>query len=879
MGQRVIIGPLTLEAVVPDTLQLQPTPPGPLGLTDAEAKARFTTEGPNELAKQGHRTTWRIALDVVREPMSLFLVSAGAVYLLLGELSEALLLTVFATTSVLITIVQEYRSERVLEALSDLTSPRALVIRNGERQRIAGREVVRGDIVVVSEGDRVPADGVLLRGDEVTIDESLLTGESVPVRKAASKSGVDRAGSAKPGGDDTPFIFSGTLVVRGQGIAEMTATGPRSEIGKIGLSLARIETEPPRLKAETARLVRVFASAGAVVCVLAVTLQLVAGRGGLQALLSGIALGMSMLPAEFPLILTVYTVMGAWRISQARVLTRRAAAIGTLGEATVLCTDKTGTLTENRMKIAELRLPDGEKAGIDTDGGAFAPSLFHDLVSTGALASQPEAIDPMDVAFVALADHHRVAGSAMRDSGSLERSHGISPKLLAVTNVWRGELDNSELVVAAKGAPEAIADLCRLASDERKRLHNQAEEMASRGLRVLAVAKATTKAGALPETPHGFNFSLLGLVGLEDPLRASVPDAVKQCKLAGVRVVMITGDYPTTALAIARAAGIDATQVVSGDVVEKLESDALKVRVRNCSVFARITPSEKLRIVEALQANGEIVAMTGDGVNDAPSLKAAHIGIAMGRRGTDVAREAASLVLLDDDFGSIVKSIRLGRRIFDNLRKAMGFVAAIHVPIGGLALFPLLLGLPPLLGPVHIAFLQLIIDPVCSIAFEDEPEDENIMRRPPRTAASPLLSGEKLFWSLMQGGAAFAATVTVFLGAIYYGLPDNQTRALVFGTLIAATMALVIVNRSLDAGLLKSLARPNPTLWVVLAVATILFTITLRWQPARDLFDFGDFHGHDILIAAGVGLALLLVLEGLKLIYLMREQPPAARTA
>jgi P-type Ca2+ transporter type 2C len=865
---------------VQDLTQLDIRPQAvPEGLSEPEAARRLTIDGPNELPRQGHRNLLRIAIDVLREPMFMFLAGAGAVYLALGERSEALLLSAFATTSVLITVVQEFRSDKVLEALSELISPRALIIRSGNRRRIAGREVVRGDLIIVSEGDRIPADAVLLIGNELAVDESLLTGESVAVRKIARNSDRLAVVDPRPGGDDTPFVFSGSLAVRGQGTAEVTATGPRSAIGKIGTSLAEIETEPPRLKAETSRLVRVFAFVGGAVCAAAFVLQIVTGHGWLQALLAGIALGMAMLPEEFPLVLTVFTVMGAWRISQARVLTRRAAAIEGLGEATVLCTDKTGTLTENRMAIAELRLPTGERLEVSSKTDAVSSVAFHDLVSAGALASQSEPIDPMDVAFVALARRHQVAGAALRDRGTLEKSHGLTSKLLAVTNVWRGEQVGAELTVAAKGAPEAIAALCRLTKDQRAQLNASAEDMAREGLRVLAVASTTQPPGALPETPHGFEFELLGLVGLADPLRASASDAVKQCRSAGLRVVMITGDYPATALAIARAAGIKSENAVSGDEVEKLDATALQQKVRHSSVFARITPSEKLRIIEALKANGEIVAMTGDGVNDAPSLKAAHIGIAMGGRGTDVAREAAALVLLNDDFGAIPTAVRLGRRIFDNLQKAMGFILAIHIPIAGLALFPLLFGLPPILEPVHIAFLELVIDPVCSIAFESEPEDDNIMNRPPRSATVPLLSFDKLVWCVVQGATVLITTGALFVGALKYGLPANQARALVFGSLIASTISLVLVNRTFEASVVAAIERPNPTLWLVLVAAMFLFTVTLRWPSARLLFDFGEFHGHDIFIAGGVGFGLLLVLESIKLIYLRRERAGLSRVA
>ena len=850
-----------------------------VGLSEAEAACRLSSEGPNELPREGRRNIVRIARDVLREPMFMFLVSAASVYLMLGERSEALLLSVFATTSVVITIVQEFRSERVLDALKDLSSPRAFVIRDGRRKHIAGRDVVRGDLVIISEGDRIPADGIVLRSEELSADESFLTGEAIPVRKIAIDRNAQQAADLQPGGDDLPYVFSGSLAVRGQGIVEVTATGFRSQIGKIGASLARIETEPPRLKAETNRLVRLFAVAGGAVCLAAFSLQLVTGHNWLEALLAGIALGMAMLPEEFPLVLTVFTVMGAWRMSQAHVLTRRAAAIEALGEATVLCTDKTGTLTENRMAIAEMRVPTGQQIELSPYGGSDALQVFNDLVSAGALASQTEPVDPMDVAFVALARRHEVAGSYLRESGTLEKSYGLTPKLLAVTNVWRSEDDAADLTVAAKGAPEAIAGLCQLPDVQHRQLNHSADEMARKGLRVLAIARAVQPPGDVPDTPHGFRFELLGLVGLTDPLRPSAVVAIKQCQTAGIRVVMITGDYLVTAVSIARSAGIDTAAAVNGHDIEHLDAAALQQKVRESSVFARITPTEKLRIVEALKANGEIVAMTGDGVNDGPSLKAAHIGIAMGGRGTDVAREAAALVLLNDDFGSIPEAVQLGRRIFDNLQKAMGFVLAIHIPIAGLALLPLLVGLPPILEPLHIAFLELIIDPVCSIAFESEPEDASTMTRPPRAASVPLMSFDRLILCVVQGGTVLVAIGALFAASLTYGLPANQARALVFGALIAATVALVLINRTFEVSLLAAFHRQNRVLWVVLAVATALFAITLRWQPARHLFDFGDFHGHDILIASATGFAVLLVLEGTKFLYRLRERSRVAKAA
>ena len=834
----------------------------PRGLSDEAAAARLRSDGYNELPRANRRTPLKIVAEVLREPMLALLLGAGAVYLALGDVHEALILLAFATASIAITVVQEARTERVLQALRDLTSPRALVIRGGEKRRIAGREVVRGDLVILSEGDRVPADAVLVQGQDLQADESLLTGESVPVRKALQAEAA--FGAARPGGDDQPYVFSGSLIVRGAGIAEVTATGPRSEIGKIGQTLRSLDTEPPRLQSQTRRIVRVFGLIGGAVSVLAVVLYGVLRGGWLDAVLAGIALGMSMLPEEFPVVLTVFMAMGAWRISRERVLTRRAAAIEALGSATVLCTDKTGTLTENRMSIAELRLADGAELRLTPNADGLT-TAFRELVRCGVLASAPEPFDPMEKAFHELG--RRWTQRDELERGHLARTYGLRPELLAVTQAWTS-VDG--FIVAAKGAPEAISRLCRLSPEHAERLARVVDAMAARGLRVLGVARAQHASGELPATPHAFDFQLLGLVGLADPLRAGVRDAVAECRSAGIRVVMITGDYPATAAAIARDAGLDAASIRTGDDLVRAADRELEHAVGATTVFARIMPEQKLRIVEALKARGEIVAMTGDGVNDAPSLKAAHIGVAMGGRGTDVAREASSIVLLDDDFGSIVKAIRLGRRIYDNLLKAMAFILAVHVPIAGLALLPLVFGLPILLSPIHIAFLEMVIDPVCTLVFEAESEEDDVMRRQPRPPDAPLLSGRLIVWGVLQGLLALALVAAIYVIANMRGMPADEARALAFFSLVTAIVALIFANRSFGTSIQSALRRPNGALKFVITGVVAMLALTMLWPAARHLFRFGPLHADDLSVTVAAGLVVLVALESLK--PLLRER-------
>ncbi|BAM86610.1 cation-transporting ATPase [Bradyrhizobium oligotrophicum S58] len=828
----------------------QPAPISSNGLSATEAARRLQADGFNELPQTGTRSILRLVADVLKEPMLLLLLAGAGIYLALGDMAEAMLLGVFASASVFITIVQEARTERVLESLRDLSSPRALVIRDGERVRIAGREVVCGDLIVLAEGDRIAADAVLRDCDDLLTDESLLTGESVPVRKRPAAGEVMDAATVA-GGDDQPFVFSGSLVVRGGGIAEVMATGPRTAIGKIGQSVTALETETPRLRQQTRRLVMAFAIGGAIVVAITVVLYALYRGGWLEGILAGIALGMSMLPEEFPVVLTVFLAMGAWRISQARVLTRRAAAIESLGAATVLCTDKTGTLTQNRMMVARLVLPDGtvlKPAAATPD--AVTPA-FRDLVTTAVLACDPQSHDPMEKALQAL-------GADAATGATLQRRYGLRPDLLAMSNVWSGD---GASVVAAKGAPEAIASLCGLGDAELAALQARIETLAAEGLRVLGVAEASWSGEELPDTQRGFAYNFRGLVGFADPLRPEVKDAVAECRSAGIRVIMITGDYPATAAAIARQAGIDPERVIAGTELADLDDDALALAARTPTAFARIMPEQKLRIVSALKADGEIVAMTGDGVNDAPSLKAAHIGIAMGGRGTDVAREAAAIVLLDDDFGSIVKAVRLGRRIYDNLRKAMSFILAVHFPIAGLALLPLVTGLPLLLGPIHIAFLEMIIDPVCSLVFEAETEESDIMKRPPRDPLEPLLPRPLVLWGALQGILAMLATGGVLLLAHRNGMPADELRALVFFTLVFVIVSLIFVNRSFSSSLREALLRPNRMLLLVIGFVIAVLATSLILPAAAALFKFGPLHADDLGVTAAAAITTLIVLE------------------
>jgi len=839
------------------SLALDPRPGATLpeqGLSAGDAAERLRRDGRNELPQERQRSSFRIALDAVREPMLQLLLGAGVVYLFIGDLAEALILLAFAVLNVVLVVVQESRTERALAALKDLTSPSAFVIRDGVRQRIPGAEIVAGDIVVLVEGDRVPADARLLDVTDLEVDESLLTGESVPVRKTA---GGSEAPDARPGGDDSPNVWSGSLVVRGTGLARVLATGALTEIGRIGKSLGAVESAPTPLQIQTRKLVKIFAILGiGSSVVLAVVYGLLHGEW-VKGILAGITLAMATLPEEFPLVLTVFLVLGAWRMSQNKVLTRRSAAIEALGAVTVLCTDKTGTLTVNRMSVAAL-VVDGEWWALTSVVDPELPEQFHSLVELSILASRPDPFDPMERAFADLGDQFLKQTAHIHPDWVLRHGYPLQPSLLAMSQVWQTG-SGADFVVATKGAPEAVTELCHLPVDQITTIRRDVAALAAQGLRVLAVAQATWPNKNWPATQHDFDFGFIGLVGLADPLRPEVSAAVQACTGGGIRVVMITGDHPATALTIAKQAGITGGEVLTGTEMASLDDAQFEARLAGTNVFARIMPEQKLRLVRAFAASGEVVAMTGDGVNDAPSLKAAHIGVAMGGRGTDVAREAASLVLLDDNFASLVTAVRLGRRIDDNLRKAIGYILAVHVPIAGMSLLPVLFGWPMVLGPIHVVFLELVIDPVSSIVFEAEPEEAGIMARPPRKPDTPLFDTALLLHGLLQGGVVMLAALGIFQLGIHDEHGEQVARCMAFVTLVIGNLGLVLTNRSMTSSAFRVLTRPNRALiFVIITTMTaLILSVSVPWL--RELFGFAPLGWPRLAEAAVAALVCIVV--------------------
>lgn len=809
------------------------------GLTEKEARVLINRDGYNEIAGTKNKSFTSIIWEIIKEPMLLLLIACGILYLFLGDIGEALMLVFCVFIMIGINVYQENKTEKTLEALRDLSSPRALVIRDGEKKRIAGREVVLGDILILSEGDKVPADAKIISCSNLKVDESLLTGESVPVEKSEANSYSNNISRE----ENLSFVYSGTLIVSGTCVAKVISIGMNTEMGKIGKSLQTLTTEKTSLQKEVNVIVKYFFIWGIISCSAVVLLYGFMRGGWLDGILTGLALAMSLLPEEFPIVLTIFLALGAWRMSKKNVLVRKQHAIQSLGSATVLCVDKTGTLTLNQMSIKKI-YSNNKYEDLSKDQLSRG---FYRIIETGILSSQKDPFDPMEKALKNLGKKFNI----MSDVSSLKsiKDFSMSKEIMATSEVWK--IDKRGYIVATKGTPEAIMDLCHLKKIEKLKLHKKIEEMALGGLRVIGVARAETKKITGKESVHDFKFKFEGLLGFEDPVRPNVDVAIKECYNAGIKIMMITGDYPATAKNIASQIGMVSGEIITGKELDSFTDDQLRERISNISIFARVVPEQKLRIVEALKHNGEIVAMTGDGVNDAPALKAANVGVAMGMRGTDVAREASGIVILDDDFSSIVSGVRSGRRIFDNIRKAMSYVFSIHFPIVGITLAALVFNWPLILLPAHIVFLELIIDPACSIVFESGKESPEIMSRRPRSPKEKIFNKKTMLFSIAQGVLMLVTVLMVFMYSSYLGVGDNMARTITFATLIILNLLLIVSDLSWN-GLLFSNFENKYLIYIIFGAIMFLFlTIYVPFLNDLFLFDILGMREWGVVLLAG----------------------------
>lgn len=747
------------------------------GLSTKEALELQGKYGLNELSKAKKSNPFIKFLGVFKEPMFLLLVGAAALYFILGEPREGLVMLVFVMFVATITFLQEWKTERTMNALKDLTSPQVYVLRDNEKKLIKSSELVPGDIIYLTEGERIPADCEVLEVSNFSVDESILTGESEPVFKNDIYFSEENDGHWK-----NYRLYAGTLTIFGKCTARVIFTGYNTEYGKIGKAISEAKEELTPLQKKIGQLVKSLALAGAILCVLVIACSYFYSANILKSILAGITLAMAIIPEEFPVVLTVFLSLGAFRLAKKNTLMRRISAVETLGSATVLCVDKTGTITQNKMAVKSV-YDNKTLIGVKDFKAVSLSELF-------ILSCEENPYDPMEKAIVEAAAAN--TDIAKLYNYELVKKFAFDSKTKRMGNIYNID---SKYFLAAKGSPETILPLCNLDGAKRKNIEGIIDEMAAKGLRVLAFAECCTE--DLFDALEQYTLSFKGLVGLQDPPKDGVQDAIELCKKAGISVVMITGDYSRTAVAIGEEIGLKfANKSITGNDIDAMSEEELCEAVKTCDIFSRVIPEHKMKIVKALKKNGEIVAMTGDGVNDAPALKSADIGIAMGKRGTEVAKEAAHMILMDDNFTTIVHSVEDGRKIYDNIRKAMVYIMIIHIPIAALALFAPIFNLPQMLLPMHIMLLELIIDPTCSIVFEGEPAEPYIMSQPPRSPKEPLLTKSLTIKVVLQGIVMFLAAFIPFHILSDAGYTESYARSFSLITLIVANVFLVLVNRS-----------------------------------------------------------------------------------
>jgi Ca2+-transporting ATPase len=814
-----------------------------LGLTSAEAAAVLEKHGRNELEEPEQTGLVKMLFKHFTEPLFLLLAAAALIYFALGNAGDGLLMVALIICMSAVELYQEWRTDKTLEALKELSAPKATAIRDSREISVDSALLVPGDVILIHGGERIPADGQILVSDSFGVNESELTGESETVWKETYPNG---------GGGHwrSDCCYSGTSAVSGRAAVRVTATGRDSEFGKIGRAVAEAPDRPTPLERQTASLVRIGVLFSIAVAMLVTTLTVQSGQSITASLLHAITVVMAIIPEEMPVVLTVFLAMGAWRLAKRNALIRRVTSVETLGAITVLCVDKTGTLTQNRMELKKL-VPFGD---------GFAEP---ELLETAVLASETDPFDPMEQSLVAAAERSGIACAELQGL-TLLHEYPFSSESRAMGHVWdRG----GKKLMAAKGSFERIAPLCGLSESGKERAQRIHDELADSGYRVLALA-LNRDLPEIAETMEGNALTFVGFAGFIDPPRESVPEAIKACLEAGVKVAVITGDNSVTAHRVAHEIGLvtpDESKhvIITGSELDKMCDGELYKKIQGITIFSRILPSGKLRIVEALKRAGEVVAMTGDGVNDAPALKYADIGIAMGGRGTQIAREAADLVLLDDDFGSIVATMKDGRRIFDNIQKAMEYILVIHLPVVLSAIAAPLLGLPVLLFPIHVVLLELVIDPSCSIVFERQPAEPGLMKRPPRDTAKPLITRGIAAKALLQGLAIFAAAFGAY-AFLLEPIGEDGARTFFLTITIISNLFLAYVNRSETEPAFKRAERFDPVPWIInLGILFVLAVITLT-EPLSRAAKVKPLTALELLSCIGAAAAAVFWWEGVK---------------
>lgn len=811
------------------------------GLSPEQVTQSRTRHGSNQLYVRPKRALYHMLKEVATEPMFLLLVLACGLYFAIGDRSDAWLMVGSVIFVTLIEIVQEFRSEKALSALHQLSQPRAVVIRQGRRIEIPVEEIVVDDLIAFAEGERIAADGLLLQHNDLSIDEAILTGESLPAVKNTN--------------DSDNKLYQGTIVTSGLGVARVTAVGAGTEFGKLGKSIESIETEATPLQRQISRFVKQMLLVGLVAFLIVFAINYAYVSSILTALLFSLSFAMALVPEEIPVAFTTFMALGAYRMTRQQVLVKQPKTVESLGAATVICLDKTGTITENRMSVAELS---------DFSGRSL-------VLEYAMWASEPTPFDAMEKAIHEA--YEKAAGRDRRRDFEMVHEYplaGVPPMMTHVYHPVSGAKKMPEPgLVATKGAVERILRVCRVKGEQEAKILEKTKEMARKGYRVLGVAKADWPGSDFPKEQDDFPWEFEGLVALYDPPKHNIRKVMDGFYKAGIAVKMITGDYPETAMNIAQESGIRVEgEAITGEAVVAMSESQLRNAVGRSSVFARMFPDAKLRVVNALKANGEVVAMTGDGVNDGPALKAAQVGVAMGKRGTEIAKGAASMILLDDDLGHMIKAIKTGRRIYQNLRKAIRYIISIHLPIVLAVLLPLLFGWPYLhiLMPVHVIFLELIMGPTCAIAFENEPAEPNVLQQPPRTNSDNLFSWSELSLSLLQGLFITAGLFAMYHHAIALGKDEATTRTFVFVTMLAANIFLTLANRSFEFSIFKTILYRNHLIWWIIGASTVLSAAILYLPFLRGMFQLGPLSPGEVGWCVLTALVSVVWLEGWKLL-------------
>jgi Ca2+-transporting ATPase len=785
------------------------------GLSAAEVLESRKRFGSNRLYLRPKRPILKILAESVTEPVFLLLALTCALYFAIGDQTEAWLMVGAVIFVTLIEIVQEFRSEKALAALREFSQPKVQVIRDDRRQVIAVEELVVDDLLVFEEGERISADGTLVRQNDLSVDEAVLTGESLPVNKTVNE-GENR-------------VFQGTVVASGMGIAQVKAVGAATEFGKLGKSIESIESEPTPLQRKIDRFVRQMLLAGLVAFLVVFAINYAYKGAFLTALLYSLSFALALVPQEIPVAFATFMALGAFRMTRQKVLVKQPKTVESLGAATVICLDKTGTITENRMSVAEVVDFSGKKR-----------TLEHAM-----WASEPEPFDAMEKAIHA--EYEKVTDRDRRDEFDFIYEYPLGGVPPMMTHVYKN--NEGERIIAGKGAVERILKICKIGGAQEQQILEKTKEMARKGFRVLGVASAEWKNGDYPKDQDDFDWQFEGLVALYDPPKPNIRQVMNQFYDAGIEVKMVTGDYPETALNVAHESGIRVRgSAVTGEQVMQMPENELVKAVGRSNIFARMFPDAKLRVVNALKFAGEIVAMTGDGVNDGPALKAAPIGVAMGKRGTEIAKSAASMVLLDDDLTHMIGAIKTGRRIYNNLRKAIRYIISIHLPIVLVVLLPLLFGWPYLhmLMPIHVIFLELIMDPTCAVAFENEPSEPNWLKKPPHSNTANLFSWPELSLSIVQGTVITAGIFATYHYAISLGKDEATTRSFVFVTTLAANIFLTLVNRSFEYTIAKTIFYKNNLLWGIIGLSTAISVAILFVPALREMFLLGPLSAAEI---------------------------------